>query len=98
LGGRGRQISEFKARLGLNRMSSRITQAYTEKCCLEKQKQNKTKHSQTKQNKTKQNKTKQNKTKQKRKEISEPLWKEKLYCIRRVIILGLALCCGNTGL
>jgi hypothetical protein len=73
LGGRGRQISEFKARLGLNRVSSRTV-------------------SKTKQNKTKQ---KQNKTK---KESREPLWKQKLYCIGRVIILGLALCCGNTGL
>ena len=83
LGRQSRQISEFKARLGLNRVSSRATQGYTEKPCLEKQKQNK-----------KQNKTK-NKTK---KESSEPLWKQKLYCVGRVIILGLALCCGNTGL
>ena len=37
-----RQISEFKARLGLNRVSSRTTKGYTEKPCLEKQKQNKT--------------------------------------------------------
>ena len=41
-GRQSRQISEFKARLGLNRVSSRTTKGYTEKPCLEKQKQNKT--------------------------------------------------------
>jgi hypothetical protein len=56
LRGRGRQISEIKARLGLNRVSSRTTQDYTEKPCLENQKQNKTPKNKTKH--PKQNKTK----------------------------------------
>jgi hypothetical protein len=52
LGGRGRQISEFEASL-VYRVSSRTSQGYTEKPCLEKDK----------------NKIKQNKTKQKTKAI-----------------------------
>jgi hypothetical protein len=62
LGGRGRQISEFKTSL-VYKVSSRTARATQKKPVLKKQnktKQNKTK--QTKQNKTKQNKTKQNKT------------------------------------
>jgi hypothetical protein len=55
LGGRGRWISEFEARL-IYRVEFQDSQGYTEKLCLEKQ-------NKTKQNKTKQNKT--NKTKQK---------------------------------
>jgi hypothetical protein len=43
LGGRGRRISEFEANL-VYRVSSRKSQDYTEKPCLEKtKKQNKTK-------------------------------------------------------
>jgi hypothetical protein len=51
LGGRGRQISEFKASL-VYKVSARTARA-TEKPCLEKTKQNK---------KTQQNKTKQKTT------------------------------------
>jgi hypothetical protein len=40
LGSRGRQISDFKASL-VYRVSSRIAKGYTEKSCLEKQKQKK---------------------------------------------------------
>jgi hypothetical protein len=48
LGGRGRQNSEFKARL--------VYRATQRTSCLNKTKQNKTKQNKTKQNKTKQNK------------------------------------------
>jgi hypothetical protein len=60
LGGRGRQISEFKASLVYS-LEFQDSQGY--RGILSQTKQNKTKQNKTKQNKTKQNKTKQNKTK-----------------------------------
>jgi hypothetical protein len=53
LGGRGRQVSEFEASLGLQ-SEFQDSQGCTEKPCLEKKKKKK----QNKTNKTKQNKTK----------------------------------------
>jgi hypothetical protein len=81
LGGRGRQISEFKASL-VYRVSSRTARATQRNPASNKTKQNKTKQNKTKQNKKqkKKNKKKQkNKTKQNKK--TQKTKKPRVFCL-----------------